>query len=60
MWLAFGGGVLIALGAALSLAAAGRLSSTPAGTSTPALATGLGIALVFPGIFLDASGGQSY
>jgi hypothetical protein len=60
MWLAFGGGVLIALGAAVSLAAAGRLSSTPAGTSTPALAAGLGIALVFPGIFLDASGGQSY
>ncbi len=60
MWLAFAGGVLIALGAAVSLAAAGRLSSTPAGTSTPALAAGLGIVLVFPGIFLDASGGQSY
>jgi hypothetical protein len=60
MWLAFAGGVLIALGAAVSLAAGRRLSSTPAGTSTPALAAGLGIVLVFPGIFLDASGGQSY
>lgn len=60
MWLAFAGGVLIALGAAGSLVATGRLSSTPAGTSPPALAAGLGIVLVFPGIFLDARGGQSY
>jgi len=60
MWLVFAGGILIALGAAVSLAASGRLSSTPAATSTAALAAGLGIALVFPGIFLDASGGRSY
>ena len=60
MWLAFAGGVLIALGAAVLLAATGGLTSTPAGTSTPALAAGLGIVLVFPGIFLDARGGQSY
>ena len=60
MWLAFVGGILVALGAAVSLAATGRLASTPAGTSAPALAAGLGIVLVFPGIFLDARGGQSY
>jgi hypothetical protein len=60
MWLAVAGGALIALGAALLLVAARRASSTPAGTSMPALATALGIALVFPGIFLDAGDGQSY
>jgi hypothetical protein len=60
MWLAFAGGILIALGAAAAIWVAGGARSTPAGTTTPALAAGLGIALVFPGIFLDASNGQSY
>ena len=58
MWLAFAGAALIAIGAAAALL--GSVRSTPAGTSTPALAAGLGIVLVFPGIFLDASAGQSY
>ncbi len=60
MWLGFAGGILIAVGAAVSLRQAGAVTSTPAGTSTPALAAGLGIALAFPGMFLDASDGQSY
>ncbi len=60
MWLAFAGGALIAIGAAVSFVVAGGASSTPAGPSPAALAAGLGIALVFPGIFIDASEGQSY
>jgi hypothetical protein len=60
MWLAFAGAALIVVGAAVSLLAAGLVRATPPGISPPALTAGLGVALVFPGIFLDASGGQSY
>jgi hypothetical protein len=60
LWLAFAGGLLIAIGAAWAIWVAGGAQSTPAGTTAPALAAGLGIALVFPGIFLDASDGTSY
>ncbi len=60
MWLAFAGAALIVLGSAASYLVTGGASSTPAGASPAALAAGLGIALVFPGIFLDASAGQSY
>jgi hypothetical protein len=60
LWLAFAGGLLIALGAGAAMWAAGGPRSTPAGTTPAALAAGLGIALVFPGIFLDASEGVSY
>ena len=60
LWLAFAGGILIALGAGAVIWASGGARSTPAGTTPAALAAGLGIALVFPGIFLDASEGVSY
>lgn len=59
-WLAFVGGILVAVGAAISLWLAGAVRSTPAGMLPPALVAGLGIALVFPGIFLDARDGTSY
>src|SRR4051812_20581676 len=60
MWLAFAGGILIAIGAGVTIRAAGGARSTPAGTTPAALAAGLGIALVFPGIFIDAGGGATY
>ncbi len=60
MWLAFAGGILIALGAAASLLRAGVVRSTPSGTTLPAIAAGIGIVLVVPGIFLDAVQGTSY
>jgi hypothetical protein len=55
MWLCLGGALLIAVGSAVTLLAAGRATTTPGGQS-PALVAGLGIVLVFPGIFLDADG----
>jgi hypothetical protein len=60
IWLTFAGGVLIAVGAACSMFASRAVQSTPAGMSAAAFAAGLGIVLVFPGIFLDAIGGVSY
>jgi hypothetical protein len=60
VWLPFAGGILVLLGAAAAIQAAGGARSTPAGLSPGALAAGVGIALVFPGIFLDAESGQSY
>jgi hypothetical protein len=60
LWLTLVGAVLIAGGAATVLWMTNELTSTPAGTSTPALAAGLGIALCFPGIFLHADHGISY
>jgi len=60
MWLAFAGGILIALGAAVSMLAAGSIRSTPAGLSQPAIVAAIGIVLVFPAIFIDASNSQSY
>jgi hypothetical protein len=60
LWLAFVGGLLIAIGAAWAISLAGGARSTPAGTTPPALAAGLGIALVFPGIFIDAGNDVTY
>jgi uncharacterized membrane protein len=60
VWLTFAGGILVLLGAAAAIQATGGARSTPAGLSPAALAAGIGIALVFPGIFLDAESGQSY
>ena len=60
LWLAFVGGLLIAVGAAWAIRLAGGARSTPAGTTPAALAAGLGIALVVPGIFIDAGGDQTY
>jgi hypothetical protein len=48
-WLGVAGGALIVIGAGSTFLAAGGAESTPAGMSPPALAAGLGIALVFPG-----------
>jgi hypothetical protein len=60
VWLPLGGAILVALGAGTVLHASGGARSTPAGFSPGALAAGLGIALVFPGLFLDAETGRSY
>lgn len=60
MWLAFAGGILIALGAGVTIWAAAGARSTPAGATPAALAAGLGIALVIPGIFIDAGEGATY
>jgi hypothetical protein len=54
MWLCLGGGLLVAAGAGWALVAEGEVRTTPSGASPAAALTGLGIALVFPGIFLDA------
>jgi hypothetical protein len=59
-WLALSAGALIVIGAGLSCLAAER-QEAPAGMSGASLVPGLGIALVFPGIWLDAtSDGDSY
>ena len=60
MWLCLGGAVLIALGAAASLSLAGLVETTPGGISFPTVVSGVGIALVFPAIFLDAQQSASY
>ena len=60
LWLAFAGAILIAVGAAAALLSTGAVHSTPAGATPPALAAGLGIALVFPSIWLDAENGATY
>jgi hypothetical protein len=60
MWLCLAGAVLIAVGAAASLFLAGVVMTTPGGMALPTLVSGVGIALVFPAIFLDAEQGVSY
>lgn len=60
VWLCLAGGILVALGAAAAIVATVGVESTPPGISFPALVSGLGIALVFPAIFLDAESGASY
>jgi len=60
VWLCFAGGIVVLLGAAAAITAAGGAASTPAGLTPASLAAGVGIALVFPGIFLHAESGQSY
>lgn len=60
VWLCLGGGVLIAAGAAAAILASTGAETTPSGISFPAIVSGLGIALVFPAIFLDAEQGSSY
>lgn len=60
LWLTLVGAILIAVGTALPALATGTARSTPAGAGTPMLAAGLGIVLIFPSIWLDASDGQSY
>jgi hypothetical protein len=60
MWLALAGGILIVLGAAASIWMAGGARSTPAGMTPAALVAAAGIALTFPGIFVDAGSGETY
>ena len=60
LWLAFAGGGLIVIGAGASYVTRAPPRDTPAGLSREALVTGLGIALVFPGIFLSAGSGHAY
>jgi hypothetical protein len=54
MWLCLGGALLVAAGAGAVLVRSGQASTTPAGFSLATAVTGIGIALVFPGVFLDA------
>ena len=58
LWLTFAGAILIAVGVALPALASGRLARHPGGASSPMLAAGLGIVLIFPSIWLDASDGR--
>jgi len=60
MWLTLAGAFLIAAGGAFAVIRSGNLRSTPAGLSSAALVAGIGIALYFPGIFLNADSGDSY
>jgi hypothetical protein len=60
VWLCLAGGILVALGAAAAIVTTVGLETTPPGISFPAIVSGLGIALVFPAIFLDAESGTSY
>jgi hypothetical protein len=54
LWLCLGGALLIAAASAVLLVRSGEARTTPAGVSLASAVTGIGIALVFPGIFLDA------
>jgi hypothetical protein len=60
LWMTLAGAILIAVGIALPALASGTARSTPSGASSSMLAAGLGIVLIFPSIWLDASGGVSY
>jgi hypothetical protein len=60
VWLCLGGGVLVAAGAAAAILTTAGAESTPSGISFPAIVSAVGIALVFPAIFLDAEQGSSY
>jgi hypothetical protein len=60
-WLALSAGVLIVAGVVLTALTGREARETPAGLSRTALLTALGIVLVFPGIFVDATtDGDSY
>lgn len=59
LWLAFAGAALIVIGAGASYVT-GAARDTPSGLSREALVSGLGIALVFPGIFVSAGSGYTY
>jgi hypothetical protein len=59
-WLCLAGAVAIAVGAGAVLLPAGRATTTPKGISLASTLSLIGIALVFPGIFLHAEQDQSY
>jgi len=60
VWLCLGGAIVVALGAAAAIVTTVGVETTPSGISFPAIVSGLGIALVFPAIFLDAESSTSY
>ena len=60
VWLCLGGAIVVALGAAAAIVTTVGVETTPSGISFPAIVSGVGIALVFPAIFLDAEQGSSY
>jgi hypothetical protein len=58
-WLGLAAGALVVIGAGSSYFAE-PADTTPARPSSGSLSAAAGIALVFPGIFMDVSGGASY
>jgi hypothetical protein len=59
-WLCLAGAAAIAVGAGSSLVLSGRATTTPKGMSLASVLSVVGIALVFPGIFLHVEQDQSY
>jgi hypothetical protein len=59
-WLCLAGALVIAVGAGTALVLGGRATTTPRGISLASLLSLVGIALVYPGIFLHVVGDQSY
>jgi hypothetical protein len=59
-WLCLAGAAAIAVGAGASLLLSGRATTTPKGMSLASVLSVVGIALVFPGIFLHVEQDQSY
>jgi hypothetical protein len=59
-WLCFAGAVVVFVGAGSALLLAGGATTTPPGISLASLLSLVGIALVYPAIFLDVEQGQSY
>jgi len=59
-WLCFAGGLVIAVGAGAALVLSGRATTTPSGISLASLLSLVGIALVYPSIFLHVLNDQSY
>jgi len=59
-WLCLAGALVIAVGAGAVLVLDGRATTTPSGISLASLLSLIGIALVYPGIFLHVVNDQSY
>jgi hypothetical protein len=59
-WLCFAGALVLAVGAGAVLLGSGRATTTPKGISFASGLSLVGIALVYPSIFLHVEQGQSY
>ena len=59
-WLCLAGALVLAAGAGTVLLVTGRATTTPKGISLASVLSLVGIALVYPAIFLDVEQGQSY
>jgi hypothetical protein len=59
-WLCLAGGVVIAAGGAIVMILTGQASTTPGGISLASVLSLVGIALVYPSIFLHVEQDQSY